>query len=644
MMQQEGSKMPEQDSRSAYLAARKLGRRYQSDHASEPDKGYLSVLEDRTRGVEILAEINLGMHEIPLDRIAGTRTAARSNSFAGNFMPLFADDTEFAIKWKKVYESQLVEGIREPIKVYEYINQYYVLEGNKRVSIMKYVGAASIYGNVIRLLPERDENNEEISIFYDFLDYDKKLYFDNLWFTRRGSFPQLVSHTEKYLAAHPDFADSVEEAVNNVTRRFNEAFRQAKLDTGDFTAGDALLEYIKIFGYPAEASQKEMTGNIRRAKNQFLVAEGRRKRDTVEVSAKDAEVQPVRQRLRRSQVRAAFAFDDDAELSLFTRWHTIAIDRVEKKYENNLIVERMFHVNRHKGGTYGALAELAAKKPDILFTTSPTMSDASLRIALENPNLIVLNCDTPKEGKNLNTYFSKMYDMTFLCGVLAGAMSESGIIGYMNYAAWGEQKTTYEINAYALGAKLVNPRARTLDYTLRGINEWGEHDIARIAMAKAGADVAFCRHSPDNPLERKAFPEIYAQLYALSPEGCTAESYAGASFDWEHFYDKVISDAIEGRTSLLESRHIGGNPIHFGWGLSTGIMDIYPVNNVIGPQAERLVTVFRELVREGRIQPFEGPVWDTDGVLRIEKGTIPTLLDSQRMHWLEQSITELNPL
>lgn len=636
--------MSEQDSRTAYLSARKLGRRYQSEHASEPDKGYLSVLEDSIRGVEILAEINLGMHEIPLDRIVGTRTSARSNSFAGNFMPLFADDTEFAIKWKKVYESQLVEGIREPIKVYEYINQYYVLEGNKRVSIMKYVGAASIYGNVIRLLPERDESSEEISIFYDFLDYDKKLYFEDLWFTRRGSFTKLVGMTEEFLKKHPDFAGSVEEAINNLSRRFNEAFRQARLEITGITAGDALIEYIGIFGFPARASQRELVRNIKRAKNQFLVAEGRRKRDTVEVSAKEAEVQPMRPRLRRSQIRAAFAFDDDAELSLFTRWHTIAIDRIEKKYENHLEVQRMFHVNTHKGGSYAALAELAATKPDILFTTSPTMSDASLRIALENPDLIILNCDTPKEGKNLNTYFSKMYDMTFLCGVLAGAMSRNGIIGYMNYAAWGEQKTTYEINAYALGAKLVNPRARTLDYTLRGINEWAEHDIARIAMAKEGADVAFCRHSPDNPLERRAFPEIYAQLYALSPEGYTMESYAGASFDWEHFYDKVISDAIEGRTALLESRHIGGNPIHFGWGLSTGIMDIYPVNNVIGPQAERLLTIFRDLIREGKLQPFEGPVWDSEGVLRIEKGTIPTLLDSQRMHWLEQSITELNPL
>lgn len=636
--------MAENDSRSAYLAARKLGRRYVSDHGTNTDKGLLPVLEDRIRGVDIVGEINLGYHEIPLDRIAGTRTAARSNSFAGNFMPLLADDTEFAIKWKKVYESQLVEGIREPIKVYEYLSRYYVLEGNKRVSILKYVGAASIYGSVTRLLPERNEDSDEISIYYEFLDYDKKLFFEDLWFTKRGNFGKLVQQTEKFLKEHPEVNSSVEELISGVHRRFREAARLAKLDQLELTTGDMLVTYIQIFEYPYKTSQRDMARNLHRAKTQFLVEQGSRTRDTVEVSAKDTEAQPSRVWTRKSMVRAAFAFDDDPGENFFTRWHTIGIDRVERKYRNNLSVERMFNVNKYPGGTYAALAKLAAAKPDVLFTTSPTMSDASLRVALENPELIVLNCDLPKDGKNLNTYFSKMFDLTFLCGVLAGAMSRSGIVGYMNFAAWGEEKTTYEINAFALGARLINPRAKTLDYTLRGINMWSEHDLARKIMAEAGADVAFCRHSPDNPMDRKAFPEIYAQLYEISENGNMLESYAGAAFDWEHFYDKVISDAIEGRTSLLESRHIGGNPIHFGWGLSTGVMDIYPVDAAIGERAGKLLDIFRDLVREGRLHPFQGPVWDDQGELRIEHGVVPPLAELQRMHWLESSVVELNPL
>ena len=634
--------MAEQDSRSAYLAARRMGRKYLSEHGKDPAKGYLPVLEDVMRGVDVLAEISLGYHEIPLDRVVGTRTAARSNSFAGNFMPLLADDTEFAIKWKKVYESQLVEGIREPIKVYEYLGRYYALEGNKRISILKYVGAASIYGSVTRLLPERAEDDDEISIYYEFLDYDKKLFLDDLWFKHRGNFTKLVHQTEEFLAAHREVSGSVEDIITATHRRFREAFRMAKLEDMDLTTGDALVEYIRIFGYPYSESLPDMVKNIRSARAQYLVVDGVRRRDTVEISAAEVETAPARSLFRRPTLRAAFAFDDDPETSFFTRWHTLGIDRVEKKYAGSLIVDRLYHVNSYPGGPYEALRSLAEKKPDVLFTTSPTMSDASLRIALENPRMIFLNCDRPREGKNLNTYFSKMFDLTFLCGVLAGAMSRSGVVGYMDFAAWGEDRTTYEINAYALGARLINPRARTVGYTLRGINRWNEHDKARRAMAEHGADVAFCRHSPDNPLDRQAFPEIYAQLYSLAPDGNMLESYAGASFDWEHFYDKVIGDAIEGRTALLEGRHLNGNPIHFGWGLSTGIMDIYTVNAAIGERTGRLLGIFRDLVRENRLHPFEGPIWDDQGVLRIDEGVVPPLLELQRMTWQESAVSELN--
>ncbi len=634
--------MAEQDSRSAYLAARKLGRRYVSEHEKEASKGYLPVLEDIMRGVDVLAEISLGYHEIPLDRVVGTRTAARSNSFAGNFMPLLADDTEFAIKWKKVYESQLVEGIREPIKVYEYLGRYYALEGNKRISILKYVGAASVYGSVTRLLPERSEDNEEIAIYYEFLDYDKKLFLDDLWFKRRGNFTLLVHKTEDFLAKHREVNGSVEDVITATHRRFREAFRAAKLENQGITTGDALVEYIKIFGYPYMENQAEMVKNIRNANAQFLVAQGALHRDTVEISASEMESAPARSIFRRPTLRAAFAFDDDPATNFFTRWHTLGIDRVEKKYRGRLTVDRLFNANTYPGGPYEALRTLAEKKPDVLFTTSPTLSDASLRIALENPRMIVLNCDRPKEGKNLNTYFSKMFDVTFLSGILAGAMSRSGVVGYMDYAAWGEKRATYEINAYALGARLINPRARAVSYTLRGINKWGEHDKARRVMAEHGADVAFCRHSPDNPLDRPAFPEIYAQLYGIAPNGCALESYAGVSFDWEPFYDKVIGDAIEGRTALLEGRHLNGNPIHFGWGMSTGIMDIYTVNAAIGERAGRLLDIFRDLVRDNRLHPFEGPVWDDQGILRIDHGVVPPLLELQRMTWQESAVTEVN--
>ena len=43
-----------------------------------------------------------------------------------------------------------------PIVAYEFMNQYYVQEGNKRVSVLKYVGAFSITASVTRLIPKEN--------------------------------------------------------------------------------------------------------------------------------------------------------------------------------------------------------------------------------------------------------------------------------------------------------------------------------------------------------------------------------------------------------------------------------------------------------------------------------------------------------
>ena len=637
--------MADQESRAAYLSARKLGRRFVSEHEKNEAKGYLPVLEDRIRGVEIVGEINLGYHEIPLKKVVGTRTAGRSNSFAGNFMPLLADDTEFALKWQAVYSSQLRDGIREPIKVYEYLNRYYVQEGNKRVSILNYVDAASVYGNVIRLLPERDESNLDISIYYEFMDYDRRMYFDNLWFTKKGNFTRLVAYTEAYMKNHPEITDSVETVINQVHRSFREAYRTAKLPDMNLTTGDALVEYIGIYGYPYMERSRALVKNIRNCQGQFLVVSGSRQRDTMEVEEKDTMSAPGRRgRVKTSRLKIAFAFAGTAQDDLFTRFHTIAIDRIEKKYEDKVTIKRMFNVSTTDTNIcYRQLAELVEDKPDILFTTCPPMSGASLRIALENPEMIVLNCDTPKEGKNLNTYFSKMFDLTFLCGVLAGAMSQTDVIGYMNTSVF-ENPSTYDINAFALGARLVNPKAMVMDYTLRGVNDWGEHDHAMREFAGCGADIAFVRHSPDNHISRKAFREVFAQIYRINREGFFLESLAAATFDWEPFYDTVINDAIQGRTKLLESQNIGGNPIHFGWGISTGVMDLFPVDWVVGENAAKLLNIFRNLVTDTNFNPFEGPVYDNAGQLRIEKGYVPTTMEIHSITWLERSVRELNPL
>jgi len=72
----------------------------------------LEVLDDILPPKDSYSEVALGMVQIPIDRIVGTKTDGRSNAFAGNFMPILASNTEFAQKWASLCKSHEQEGIQ----------------------------------------------------------------------------------------------------------------------------------------------------------------------------------------------------------------------------------------------------------------------------------------------------------------------------------------------------------------------------------------------------------------------------------------------------------------------------------------------------------------------------------------------------
>ena len=112
---------------------------YKAMRAGKREGEILPNLDDILKGKNIVAvrEVPLGLVQIPSELIVGTKTAGRSSAFSKSFKPLLKENTEFAYKWMALYKAHLNEGIREPIKAYEFMNKFYVEEGNKRVSVLK---------------------------------------------------------------------------------------------------------------------------------------------------------------------------------------------------------------------------------------------------------------------------------------------------------------------------------------------------------------------------------------------------------------------------------------------------------------------------------------------------------------------------
>ena len=137
-----------------YKEAQKLAQKDYRACISAGKNPCLPVLEDFVSTKAFTKGIDLGLVQIPAELIVGTKTRGRVNAFSSNFMPILDENTEFADKWNRLCNAHLNEGIREPIKAYEYMNRFYVEEGNKRVSVLKFFDAVTIVGHVIRIMPD----------------------------------------------------------------------------------------------------------------------------------------------------------------------------------------------------------------------------------------------------------------------------------------------------------------------------------------------------------------------------------------------------------------------------------------------------------------------------------------------------------
>jgi hypothetical protein len=216
--------------------------------------------------------VELGLVNVPIDLIVGTRSAGRTHVLTRHFMPLMDEDSEFAAKWIALCDSQLEEGIRDPIKVYEYMHYFYVAEGHKRVSVMRYFGAVSIQGVVKRIVPA-PSTDKETRIYYEFMDFYQLTGINYLWFHQTGRFALLQTLVGK----GPGEGWSQEQRLDffSFFLRFSQAFQsKAGKKHPNLPVEDAMLATIDFYGYPQlkDCLVPELTRKLQQIRETLAVA------------------------------------------------------------------------------------------------------------------------------------------------------------------------------------------------------------------------------------------------------------------------------------------------------------------------------------------------------------------------------------
>jgi len=278
---------------------------------------------------------------------------------------------------------------------------------------------------------------------------------------------------------------------------------------------------------------------------------------------------------------------------------------------------------------------------DIVFTTSFGYMDATVAAGGKYPNKIFFHCSGYKRAPNVGTYFAEFHQLYYLNGLMAGALTKSGKVGYV--AAHPIPEVVRHINAFALGVREVNP---TAEVHVRWLYAWYDPTKARLAaeaLIAEGCDaLAFTEDSPTVIEVGQEYCEKGQTVYTFShyspmqrfgEDSCVS----GQLVHWEIIYEDILAKVRMGiytNTNLEE--------VDYWWMLREGAAELggeigVPINPKFVPALKEktvtdpllgeisvydLVMIRLEQMSEETVlfDPFTGPIKDQAGTTRIEAG------------------------
>ena len=581
-----------------YKEAYRLGQKEVRAKTAKDENPYLPALDDIIPPERALNGVSLGVIQIPVWFIVGTKTAGRMNAFASNFMPILAESTEFAAKWEALYSAHLSEGIREPIKVFEYLNRYYVEEGNKRVSVLKYCGAYSIPADVTRIMPE-DSDSEEVRLYREFVEFNRYSKINFIEFTRRGSCRELLRAMGKPIDEWWSIED--QRRFSAAYYYFERAFRECGGDKLKMTVGDAMLSYIKIYGYAELDNAGEAEIRIR-LKKIWEEIELREQDDAIELKTEAQEekkpsvlskVLPIAKPVK---LKAAFVYDTRPEKSGWISDHETGRRHVQTVLDDR--IDTPVYLCEDEKELPAVLEQAVEDGCKLIFTVSPRMLNASLRAAVDHPDAVFMNCSLNISHRYVRTYYTRMYEVKFILGALAGSLTQSGRLGYVcDYPIYGR---IAGINAFALGAQMANPRAKVY-------LEWSGVKGAKEAAMALNRQHIHLISSQDTA----RFSQDDRRSFGLSHiGGDQTDLLAVPVWKWGVYYERILRSMLD-KTIKTEYGHTA-RALNYYWGMSEGVADI-EYAPALPLASRRFADFFRRSLISGTGKPFLTPFYAQSG-------------------------------
>jgi simple sugar transport system substrate-binding protein len=276
------------------------------------------------------------------------------------------------------------------------------------------------------------------------------------------------------------------------------------------------------------------------------------------------------------------------------------------------------------------------EKCDVVFTTSFGYMDDTIKAGKRYPKAHFMHCSGFKQSENVGTYFADLYQMYYLNGLMAGAMSKTDKVGYVG--AFPISEVVRHINAFALGVKATNPKAKV---HVKWIYAWVGPEKAREAaeaLVAEGCDtLAFTEDTPavievGQEHTEKGKP-VYSYSHYSPMQAYGVDSVvSGQLVDWGIMYEKILRSLHDGTWTNADmwwlaaenAALLGGNynePVNAKFVNDLKAISIQTSDLGSISVYDLVMKRYQQMQQGGELfEPFTGPIKDNKGKLQIKAG------------------------
>jgi basic membrane protein A len=236
-----------------------------------------------------------------------------------------------------------------------------------------------------------------------------------------------------------------------------------------------------------------------------------------------------------------------------------------------------------------------------------------VKLAKKYPKLRFQHCGGlwgDKDPTNAGSYFGYIDEAQHVSGIVAGHMTKSGKLGFV--AAKPIPQVLRNINAFAMGAKLANPKA-TLQVIFTG--DWSmpvKEAEATSSLINQGVDVLTGPVAgPMRVVETAARRGAMVCGYHVNQATLAPAAYlTGAEWNWEVLYPRFAKMYAAGETI----------PNFYRGGLKEQLVKVSPYGSMVSEAARKQADDVKAKLTDGSYAIFKGPLVDNKGKTVIAAG------------------------